>query len=473
MKKRLFLCNGPTQVLNVLTIIEESKYQDKYIDILCIHSTFVKSDLQHPISKAILNLASLHSWEKVIYLDSNYNFSYTEEFWYNLFGVDELHEIFVVRNHGFINSITINLYSNAKIIVYGDSLGIFDSIIIDESFSNVRIDEVRLIIPMFSTTRLPVILNKLSIHIIPIEYLKEVIKKVANNLKELESLDYSLEYNFYLTSYFSQLGWSSFEEEIAIYSSHIEQMYSKSDVIYLKPHPRDHTKIADTLYLDLKDKNYNVFFLKSELQGYPLEIFPEILKVNTISMAASTANIGIKVLYPDIALNSINTEEVKINSELKYVLDNNLLYAITELPKDNYLVNTTNTFQERYERHSMKVDKILKEFYQKYNLNKRDVYFYGSGSYLYEHQFVEKINKLGVKLLKGILDSSKEKEGTPFFEYKVYHRSIIEKFIIENKKPYILITSSYYEEIANYLMSIGLVENEDYFNLYFSIHRIN
>lgn len=476
MKERLFLCNGPMQVLNILTLIEDQGNKNNYNDYLFIYGTFVGKDSSHPIYKAIEELSKFHNWFKVIYSYDDSKFKYDKKELFDLLKCENFHEIYVVRNRGSINKFIINSYESAEIIVYGDSLGTFDSLVNDGVEYYPRIDEVRSIVPIFMTNKFNYLIENLNIKKIDKKFFVSIVNKIVEK-GSWDKNSLTGEYTVYLTSYYSKLGWCTLQEEIELYTSHVKDSICLNDKILIKPHPRDTENIARALKNKLTEEGYIVDVLESSiLTSYPFELFPAFVKVNNIVTLASTSLMSFNLLYPEIQTKTISAEffgNKVMNKRLKeYLMDfRNILnqYNNIEYLDGNGFVYGFNSYQEKSDILRNKINTKVQTLCNSVTKEKDIVLLYGAGSYLYEHDILDEFKNSEIDVY-GILDSSLEKSGSSFLGLEIMHTSFLEEMLINGTNVRIAITSSFQNQISFYLESLGLKENVDYYKLFYDIH---
>lgn len=468
MKKRLFSIIGPTQLLNVLTLIEaEKKNTVESEDYLVIHDTGVK-DLNHYMYKVIQTMAKIHRWKKIIYLNPNSFYGKTSI----LRELDStvFDEVYLARNFRQVDECIIELYKKcAKIIIYGDTLGFFDSIT-----DRKNISEVRLIIPVIPRSAY----DKLKLDKVPIihinkNYLFDVLKRLKcefEKVKEIEAINFENIDTLFLTSYYSKIKYCTLEEEIDVYKDAFFKFISNENVM-LKAHPRDDMKICEQFKNKLLSiSNENEYIYSDFLNAVPMEILLylfDIKKVVTIRssaiLSAFLINPNIEVCYLDtnFQIEKQGTIQIQQKEFFKYVFDNK--NSIVEnrqiiVPFDKeidssewYLIELLYSKEAEIKSKIKLVKQVAKE---------RNIIAYGGGSFLkYLFTYFEEYD---VKL-EYIVDNSVKEENTFLDNIPIINKEFLPTI---EPKPYILVTSSYEQEIQIDLLRLNFEKYADWIGFF-------
>lgn len=467
MKKRLFSIIGPTQLLNVLTLIEESKDVGNSEDYLIIHDTGV-SDVNHPIYKSIEVMATIHNWEKIVYLNPN-NFygskSIFEELDFIIFD-----EVYLARNFRHIDECIIENYKkNASIIIYGDTLGFFDSLTERET-----INEVRLIIPVIPSSAYKQLKKKN----IPIKYIEkkhlffvlERLKRVFENvikISNFKSID-----TLFLTSYYSKVNYCTLEEEIAIYEEAYKKFIAEENKnIMLKAHPRDDKEICKSLKKELSykyDEKNHIYH--DFLNAIPMEILIYLLDIKKIVTIRSSAVLSAYLIDPNIEVCylDINFEiekkgslQIQQKNFFKYVFEHrqeiiNSIPIIVPLDKEIktfewYLIEL---FYSKEEEIKSKI-KLIKQL-----LPKRKIIAYGAGEFFkYIFRYLEEYDIT----LDYIVNNNVKEKNTFLYNIPIINKEDLKDI---TPKPYILVTSSYEHEIKLDLLKLDFNKYADWIGFF-------
>ncbi|MCK8489042.1 class I SAM-dependent methyltransferase [Paenibacillus sp. MBLB2552] len=103
---------------------------------------------------------------------------------------------------------------------------------------------------------------------------------------------------------------------------------------------------------------------------------------------------------------------------------------------------------------SIQIDYLLQ--FLKYISEDKGIYIWGTGSS--SNNTYYSLEEEGYKI-HGFIDSNQKTWGTLFFDRKVYSPDSIKKL---DKKCFIIIGTSYYQDVELYLKSIGYIKGEDY-----------
>lgn len=468
MKKRLFSIIGPTQLLNVLTLIEaEKEYTVELEDYLLIHDTGVK-DLNHYMYKVIQNMAKIHRWKKIIYLNPNSFYGKTRI----LRELDStvFDEVYLARNFRHVDECIIELYKKrSKIIIYGDTLGFFDSIADRENIS-----EVRLIIPVIPKSSY----NKLKFGKVPIihinkNYLFDVLKKLKcefEKVKEIEAINFENIDTLFLTSYYSKVNYCTLEEEIDVYKDAFFRFISNENVM-LKAHPRDDMKICEQFKNKLSSiSNENEYIYSDFLNAVPMEILLYLFDVKKVVTIRSTAILSAFLINPDIEVCYLDTHfqiekegtiQIQQKEFFKYIFENK--ESIIEgreviVPVDKEINSSEwyliELFYSKEEQIKGKI-KLVKQL-----TTSRKIIAYGGGGFL--NYLLPYFEEYDVKL-DYIVDNSVKEKNTFFYSIPIINKEFLPTI---EPKPYILVTSSYEHEIKMDLLRLSFEKYADWIGFF-------
>lgn len=144
---------------------------------------------------------------------------------------------------------------------------------------------------------------------------------------------------------------------------------------------------------------------------------------------------------------------------------NEALYVVT----DHYKTLT------RMKREQVKIQ--LNKLGKRHNLDKRliddiqnvaptnNIYIWGLGER--GKEFFDIASFYGL-IVNGIIDIDPEKQGTYYKGVQIYHPNTI---LTQTIKPFIVITSSFYEEIESILVNHGLIKNKNFYTIFNKVKK--
>lgn len=456
--KRLFTINGPTQMLNILIQIENSKTsKEKYEDYLAIFH--IDSKEKNPyIHEVIEKISTFHKWRKIEFFEGNINAVKTIYSRFN-FDKNDVDELYLVRNWVTNNEIFQDAFPQAKVIIYGDSFGIFDSIV----SPNYKIEKINLIIPALSIkySSEKDITNK--IQIIP----KEKTYKILNQIASLFTNNYNNTVTLFMSSYFSKVYFMTLEQEIDFYFGLIKSNHEKERLIILKPHPRDEGKIINELYNRLLVEGYIAEIIDDTLKAIPIEVLIFILKIDKIVSMISSGLASVKFLKPELKLiydDLSEVESLKITKEFSDALIMNK-ELIEKVSADNSKIIYLNSDVGSMGKFSSKYSEVedLLELCLFNQSNNKEIIAYGAGGrYL---KYSDLIAEKGINISR-IIDSNSSREGEYFDSKRIISKYTFQQISTKNnKKFFIIIMSSFANDIEWFLYTLGYKKYIDFIKL--------
>lgn len=331
MKKRIVVVQGTLQMLvavSILKFIEDENGVDTE-DYLLIGSLYSEDKC---FIEAIIDSAKIWKWKHIFLLPSEIEDMWRSEdektkykcieevrnfFFFFFFGEQKADECLCCRNWQPANEIAIAL--SKKVLVYGDGLGVLDSIL---TAPYVKPDCAYLFLPYEKTYK---ICQKINCVIVPKEYFLYSIDKYIENSILIKNIKPKLshlnsyigeETLLFLMSTLSHFGLPDQKEEIALYCEEILQFADRFKNIVIKSHPR----CDKDMYFDLEQK-IKPFFANTitldavpHLAYIPSEVVCRILPFNNVHAFISSSAISLNWLYKTevmLASKKIITKYVK------------------------------------------------------------------------------------------------------------------------------------------------------------------
>jgi len=313
--RRLVVCQGPLQLLNVLSSLHYESSRNpaaRFEDHLVLFGMCVDSTYQSAILNAINDLAAVWQWAKIVDLSSNE--PEIVRAWYEdrtqsdrtihaKIGVDTVDQVFSARNWQVSNEIVLHAYRDAYQICYGDGLGFVDFIF---SPQLTAYQEIRHVMPIFLNdfsrvcdrrnlkilqTRVPkkCILQAIDAYLARVHNLSSYLAEITDNAASL----------LFLSSTGSESGLMSQEQEIAAYEAALKQWHIPGQRIVIKPHPRESLEKGEVLAERLRSslKTDVVVMNNRQVQALPVEVLFRAHAFENVISLFSSSIVSLKYLY--------------------------------------------------------------------------------------------------------------------------------------------------------------------------------
>jgi hypothetical protein len=324
IKKRMFLVNGPTQALNVISIINDARDENSQVQDFAILGNFsVKYEENEPIKEATRLILDLHKWTQIKditdkeagigELYGNGRYSACMEAIYNAIGIGYVDELYMINNsRGPLTIMMGRSYESGKIVIYGDAFGIIDS-----AFGNgfARIDEIVTFLPIEYSKGF---LNCFSHRFLSKEILSDTINQfIASSEKLREALDYLKDLTdagsvILATVQFAEWDMMDLNHEVDMYVKAVERNCAPGSKVFIKEHPRCIIKKRITLLTEsLSEKGYKCVHIHDDILRFiPIEVLCSYIPFQKIISTASTSGITVKYLYGCSVDFGVDTEDI-------------------------------------------------------------------------------------------------------------------------------------------------------------------
>lgn len=350
MKNYLIAVQGPLQIVAALIAFEWlEKQSDKNNDaklILLMYDFGVPFSAEDGMVDAIKRLGGIKNWEKIIFIKgadmrliSLQNYSKCKQDLKLKIGYESFDAIFIARDYGsFGTQLILNSYAEAEHIEYGDSLGLVGS----ENDLKLSWKDIF----NFPAMYLKSILKKAvyrhypkrfkfdkTILSIPIDwsgsYLKDinlivpakeqvthVIFTMAELLSDLKTYSNELvnneheNYTLVLLSHLTNSRFTTFDNELELYTQIIRDNIQAGNTIILKNHPRGNPEIVSALIKRFKSE-YKIKSVNDNYSFYPIELWMYLLNKCQIMPIFSSSAISINYIYSKNVVLTLDEDKIK------------------------------------------------------------------------------------------------------------------------------------------------------------------
>lgn len=385
MKKRLLAVQGPIQFVAGYIAMEWYKIanlsSEETETVLFMYDFLMPNDDELEFANVITQLSSFCAWHKIVFMrgldmttlmKNNYSVSIAKL--HEILGTSNFDEIYLARDYcGNGSPLIINAYPNANKIAYGDSLGLIGNEAEFNNFnwrspvrsllSRCKVFVKRLLlggpkkIPFnMAILTLPMdwsgtYLDKVPFLVPSKEYVINTLSTIYSNLNELKvycndliKCDGTSNKYLFLLSNLSGSDLMSPENEVELYVEVIKQNARLGDLVYLKAHPRNSSKILHLIVKKIETLYKIIIIDNNRLSKFPIELWSDLIENCTIVPVFSTSAIHLKYIYNKSVI--LPLTEALISD---YFFSDKISYMI----KANELIDQTITRLERWDGNSV------------------------------------------------------------------------------------------------------------------------
>lgn len=315
-KSRLIIVQGPSQLLNVLSVLSFQQANGEYReceDFLVLGGFCGNSTSAQGMIKICIQLSQVWNFKDIFLLLNlerlfrryHYSFLATIRLLKNSIGLQNVDVVYTCRNWQFINEVFLSAYPGARKICYGDGLGLLD---LNNEFwcksshnpqGLVEIHEAYLITPIEGHEKA---FRNCNINIVNPDFFKSVVYKGAEYVEGLSEYCQKISsqvngpITFVSTSNLTEAKYvKNLEEEIDCYLSCILPYSQENDVILVKGHPRQTSNQSEVLCNKLNQLGQNAI-LVSEFNQVPIEGFIPFLEISKAITCASWSSVSLAYL---------------------------------------------------------------------------------------------------------------------------------------------------------------------------------
>lgn len=340
-RKCLIAVQGPLQFIAAFTAMEwygltKSKSAESE-GVLLLYDFLTGAEQEQPLREAILALAAVKEWRRIVFISSKEMRSLLRrpqsariDELRSQIGEGQFDELYLARNYIGLGSATLlQAYSTATRIQYGDGLGFVSNAVWDRqrhvSAKGARLNTVkcwaasaahrirfgRVPPPLafdVSVLTLPVDFAGNALDGVPLlvpsrEHFISVIERCNGLLPGLnrycEELlnDIDGRCYLYLLSMYTETGFSSLENEVALYEEAIRENSPVGSTILIKLHPRTFSPVFDILRKAI-EHDYTVKLVsEGRFKRIPIELWLRLIARCDVVAFLSSSSLSLSYLY--------------------------------------------------------------------------------------------------------------------------------------------------------------------------------
>lgn len=291
---RLVITQGPMQSIVATAVVRHLDRSSRLKNVLVIGGLDAERDA--PLREATLVCAAGGRWKSVIDLADQPIEELRLSARASLPPPDQIEEIVCIRNWQPINEAVIGLYPAARKVVYGDGMGLIDSVG-EEAWR--RIDEI--VAPIPQLERRPY-LGRIPVEIVARRDVADAIDAALERVPRLAAADAELARavrggTLVLGSNLTEAGVTTLPAELRLLRSLVGRGPGSSRVV-VKPHPRASLGQATRLVRMLRGDGHRATVFPAELAHYPIELFKQLVaEADRIVAGWSSSAVSLQYLY--------------------------------------------------------------------------------------------------------------------------------------------------------------------------------
>lgn len=305
---RLISIQGPTQLLNVLSILRSQETNPEYKesqDYLIIGGLCVDSLSLKKIEKICQQIARVWNFKQIfclnnlerLYILKIFSFKDCIKSLKKSTNLEFVDAVYVCRNWQFFNEVLLSSYPQAHKICYGDGLGYLD---LNSNFWSqpvnpeglVDVDEICVIAPVAEDAT---VFNRYPIQQIHPNHFCSVVLESAKQISGLEKYCRELSKNIndsltvVLTSNHTEAGIiKDYKNELDCYLSCILPYTQENELILVKGHPRQQLHQSTNLVKKLRTLGRNALEI-DRFNRISIELFIPFLHINKLISFSSSS----------------------------------------------------------------------------------------------------------------------------------------------------------------------------------------